>query len=426
MALKPPVFDPFDPAFLLDPYPAYAELRDHDPVHVHSADPENGRPEFYALSRYADIVAAVRDPENFSSTHGLTFYSDEIAALGLAPTIVMMDPPEHSLKRRLVASGFSPRRVAQTENTIREFARGRLAEIAERAASGEDIDIHTGYSTTIPTFVLGFLLGVPAADRGMLDPWVTALTTIQDSGFAFGGLGASAVTAVAEMFEYFGEAIAARRGDLDAGRAVPDDLITGLLRAEFQGERLTDWDVLGFCFVIVAGGNDTTGNLISHTVTQLTEYPDQRAEVAADPSLIPGALMECLRRESSVQALARTTTRELSISDVIIPSGSKVMMYYGSGNRDEREFGADAAELDIHREFISHLAFSQGPHFCIGSHFAKLQARVALEELYANFPLISADVGRAIRIESPFTRGFKEIPTFDLAARAVSLPSTSG
>lgn len=417
MAQSSPGFDPFDPAFLRNPYPAYAELRAHDPVHFHPADPAHDRPEFFALSRYEDIVAAVRAPEDFSSANGLTFYADEIAALGLAPTLVMMDPPEHSLKRRLVASGFSPRRVAQTEDTIREFARGRLGEIADRAASGEAIDIHTGYSTTIPTFVLGFLLGIPAADRHLLDPWVTALTTIQDNGFAFGGLGTSAVDAVADMFEYFGALIADRRAELGAGTEVPDDLITGLLRAEYEGEHLTDWDVLGFCFVIVAGGNDTTGNLISHTIAQLTEYPDQRAEVAADPALIPGALLECLRRESSVQALARTTTRELRISDVIIPKGVKVMMYYGSGNRDEREFGADAAELDIHREFISHLAFSQGPHFCIGSHFAKLQARVALEELYEKFPTISADAGRADRIESPFTRGFKNLFAFDLAAR---------
>lgn len=417
MVSTPSLFDPFDSAFLRDPYPAYAELREHDPVHVHPADPQYDRPEFFALSRYADIVAAVRDPETFSSAGGLTFYADEIAALGLAPTLVMMDPPEHSLKRRLVASGFSPRRVARTEDTLRAFARGRIADIAERARCGEEVDIHTQYSTTIPTFVLGFLLGMPAADQGLLDPWVTALTTIQDNGFAFGGLGTSAVDAVAEMFEYFGALIAERRAALDAGAEIPDDLISGLLRAEYDGERLGDWDVLGFCFVIVAGGNDTTGNLISHTIAQLTEHPDQRAEVAADPVLVPGALLECLRRESSVQALARTTTREVSISGVMIPEGSKVMMYYGSGNRDEREFGADAAELDIHREFISHLAFSQGPHFCIGSHFAKLQARVALEELYERFPTISADAERADRIESPFTRGFNNLFAFDLAAR---------
>ena len=420
MAPSTKTFDPFDPAFLRDPYPAYSVLRDSDPVHFHPADPDHDRPEFWALSRYADIVAAVREPESFSSAHGLTFYADEIAALGLAPTLVMMDPPEHSLKRRLVASGFSPRRVAQTEDTIRSFARERLAELAERARSGEAVDIHALYSATIPTFVLGFLLGIPAADRPLLDPWVSALTTIQDNGFAFGGLGTSAVSAVAEMFEYFGELIASRREDIDAGREVPDDLITGLLRAEYDGEQLSDWDVLGFCFVIVAGGNDTTGNLISHTIAQLTEHPEQRAEVAANPGLIPGALMECLRRESSVQALARTTTRELSISGVRIPEGSKVMMYYGSGNRDEREFGPDAAELNIHREFTSHLAFSQGPHFCIGSHFAKLQARVALEELYAAFPAISADVGGARRIESPFTRGFRNLPVYDFAATASS------
>lgn len=414
-------FSPVDPSFLADPYPTYAQLRDADPVHHHPADPDTHIPEFWALTRYADITEAVRDPGLFSSAHGLTYYADEIAALGLAPTIVMMDPPEHSLKRRLVAAAFSPRRVARTEGALRDFAAGRLAEIRERARSGESIDIHSLYSTTLPTYVLGLLLGIPPEDRPLLDPWVHALTTLQDDGFAFGGLGTAAVDAVAEMFSYFGERIAERRRAIDEGRVVPDDLITALLHAEHEGESLTDWDVLGFCFVIVAGGNDTTGNLISHTLTQLTEHPDQREAVAADPALIPGALMECLRRESSVQALARTTTREVRISDVTIPEGAKVMMYYGSGNRDEREFGPTAGMLDIRREFVSHLAFSQGPHFCIGSHFARLQARVALEELFAAFPSVEADVDGARRITSPFTRGFRSVP-----AHGITSPSARG
>ena len=416
MSQQTVVFDPLDPEVLLDPYPTYTEMRDREPVLHHPARPDQGVPEFWALSRYADIAAAVREPSLFSSAHGLTFYEDEIAALGLAPTLVMMDPPEHSLKRRLVAAAFSRKRVAGTEEALRAFARERIAELQTRAADGERIDIHTGYSTTIPTFVLGFLLGLPEADRELLDPWVEALTTIQDNGFAFGGLGKKAVVAVAEMFDYFGQSVTARRADIDAGRDVPDDLISALLRAEYEGEMLTDWDILGFCFVIVAGGNDTTGNLVSHTLSQLTEHPSQRADVLADPSLIPGALSECLRRESSVQALARTTTREHSISGVTIPEGAKVMMYYGSGNRDEREFGPNAAELDIRREFTSHLAFSQGPHFCIGSHFAKLQARVAIEEIYAAFPSIVVDTAGAERISSPFTRGFRHLEAEGLQA----------
>ena len=415
-----PRYDPYDPEFLLDPYPGYRELRESDPVHHHLGDGTAERPDFWALARFEDIYTAVRDPQTFSSAHGLTMYADEIAALGLAPTIVMMDPPEHTAKRRLLAKAFSPRQVTATEGVIRDFVRGRLAEMAEEAGQGEVVDLHSRYSSAVPTFVLGYLLGVPEVDRERLDPWVRALTTIQDGGFSLSGLGGGAVAAVAEMFEYFGQLIADRRRHLDSGGRPPGDLITALLSAEVDGERLDDWDVLGFCFVIVAGGNDTTGNLISHTVMLLDEHPDRRSEVVAEPALIPGALTECLRLESSVQSLARFTLRDVTISGVTIPAGAKVMMLYGSGNRDEREFGSTAERLDIHREIPRHLAFTQGPHFCIGSHLARLQARVAVEELYARFPRVGVDMTTAVRIRSPFTRGFASLPATGLTSTAVA------
>ena len=211
------------------------------------------------------------------------------------------------------------------------------------------------------------------------------------------------------MFAYCGELIAERRAHPG------DDLISALAQAEIEGERLDDWDILGFCFVIVAGGNDTTGNLISHTVALLGSHPRQREMLAADPGLIPGALSECLRFESSVQALARTTTREVTVGGTTIPAGEKVMMLYGSANRDEREFGPTAEELDITREITGHLGFARGPHFCIGSHFARLQARIAVEELYAAHPTVGVDRDSAVRALSPFTRGFVSLPATGLA-----------
>jgi cytochrome P450 len=399
-----PAFDPFDPAHLADPYPGYRVLRETDPVHFHRGDGTAAHPDFWALSRYADVDVAVCDPETFSSASGLTFYRDEIARLGLAPTIVMMDPPEHSGKRRLLAKAFSPRRVAETEPQIRDFVRGRLAEMAERFDDDEVVDLHADFSSQIPTFVLARLFDLPAVDRPRFGPWVSALTTLQEEGFRAAGLEGGAVAAVAEMFAYFGELITERRANPG------QDLISALAEAEIEGERLDDWDILGFCFVIVAGGNDTTGNLISHTVALLGAHPRQREMLVTDPGLIPGALSECLRYESSVQALARTTTREATVDGVTIPAGEKVMMLYASANRDEREFGPTAEELDITRENTGHLSFSRGPHFCIGSHFARLQARVAVEELYAAHPAVGVDVGAAVRALSPFTRGFVSLP----------------
>ena len=406
-----PAFDPFDPAHLADPYPGYAILRETDPVHFHRGDGTAAHPDFWALSRYADVDAAVCAPDAFSSASGLTFYRDEIEKLGLAPTIVMMDPPEHSGKRRLLAKAFSPKRVAETEPLIRDYVRGRLAEMAERDHDGEVVDLHRDFSSRIPTFVLAHLFDLPAQDRPRFGPWVSALTTLQEEGFRPAGLEGGAVAAVAEMFGYFGELIAERRA------APGEDLISALTQAEIGGEQLDDWDILGFCFVIVAGGNDTTGNLISHTVALLDANPRQRGMLVADPGLIPGALQECLRYESSVQALARTTTREVTVGGVTIPAGEKVMMLYGSANRDEREFGPTAGELDITREITGHLGFSRGPHFCIGSHFARLQARIAVEELYAAHPAVGVDSGAAVRALSPFTRGFVSLPATGLGAR---------
>src|SRR5512139_4066502 len=375
-------YDPVGAEFLADPYETYRALRDREPVHRHEDPP------FYALSRFEDVWEAVRRPELFSSAQGLTFYPDEIESLGLAPTIVMLDPPRQNELRRLISHGFTPRRVAAMEDDLRRFAQERVAHMESSAADGVQVDLHRDFSAPIPTYALANLLGVPACDRARFDPWVKALTTLQDSGFDKASL-LEAPEAVAEMFAYFGDVIAARR----AGPT--DDLVSALVSAEVDGERLTDWDILGFCFVMVAGGNDTTASLVSHGVMLLDTDHAQRELLVAHPRLIPNALMEFLRLEGSVQGLARTTTRPVVVHGTEIPAGDKVLLLYAAANRDEREFGPTADELDVRREMPRHLGFASGVHFCIGSHLAKLQARVALEELLARVPHVGVDVDRA-------------------------------
>jgi cytochrome P450 len=393
-------YDPYDPALLENPYPAYRQLRDEDPVHLHAG--RDGDPDFYVLSRFDDIWESVRRPDLFSSAHGITF-RNEITELGLAPTIVMLDPPVHTRLRGLIGSAFTPRRVSHLEDELRAFVRGRIDLMQRKTADGEPVDLHKDFSSPIPTFVLGSLLGIPESDRARFDPWVSGLVRLQNAGFAIDGIG-DAAASVAEMFGYFSDVIAARRAD------PKDDLLGALVAAEVDGERLTDWDILGFCFVMVAGGNDTTGNLISHGVVLLDENPAARARLLADPTLIGGALVEFLRLESSVQGLARMTTAPVTIRGVEVPAGVKVMMLFGSGNRDEREFGADADRLDITREVRRHLAFSSGAHFCIGSHFARLQAQTAFEELLARQPHIGVDPAAGQRLHSSFTRGWLSLP----------------
>lgn len=398
-----PRYDPFDAEFQRDPYPAYRELREHEPLHRHPDPP------FWALSRFSDVWDAVRDSERFSSASGLTFHPDEIGALGLAPTIVMLDPPRHGQLRALIGKGFTPRRVANLEGTIRRFVGERITAMERKAVVGEPVDVHLDFSSPLPTFVLANLLGVPESDRERFDPWVRALTSLQDSGFTAGE--PAATDAVGEMFGYFSDMVTARRADPG------DDIISALTVAEVEGERLSDWDILGFCFVMVAGGNDTTGNLISHGVMLLDSAHAQRERLLAEPALIGNALLEFLRLEGSVQGLARTTLRPVRYHGVEIPAGEKVMMLYGSANRDGREFGPDADRLDVTRDIRRHLGFSSGVHFCVGSHLARLQARVAFEELLARQPAIGVDLDRAQRLHSAFTRGWRTLPATGIRAR---------
>jgi cytochrome P450 family 130 len=400
-------YDPFDPAVLADPYPAYDWLREHDPVHHHPAD--HRAPAFWALSRFEHVWDAVRRPEVFSSASGLTFFEDEIGQLGIPPTIVMLDPPRQPRLRALIGRGFTPKRVTALEGRIRGFVRARLDEIAARHAGGEPVDFHTDFASTIPTYVLAELFGLPEEDRRLFAPWVQALTQLQNDGFGAAALTGShappgALQAMAEMMEYFSAEIADRR------RHPEDDLLGALVDAELDGDRLDDWDILGFCFVVVAGGSDTTASLISHAVMLLDNAPDQRQLLLDEPDLIGGALLEFLRLESSVQGLARTTLADVEIDGVTIPAGQKVMMLYGAANRDPREFGDDANLLDVRREIPRHLAFSSGPHFCVGSHLARLQARIALEELLGAHPDVSVDPSAGRRHQSAFVRGWVSLP----------------
>jgi cytochrome P450 family 130 len=412
-------YDPLDPSFLADPYPAFAWLREHDPVHHRPADER--APGFWALSRFEHVWDAVRRPDVFSSASGLTFFDDEIGRLGIPPTIVMLDPPRQPRLRALIGRGFTPRRVLELEGRIREFVRTRLDEMSARHADGKTVDFHAEFASTVPTYVLAELFGVPLEDRARFSPWVHTLTQLQNDGFAAPALTSAAspaavtgaVTAMAEMMDYFSAAIAERRV------SPTDDLLGALVTAELADDdgrthRLTDWDILGFCFVVVAGGSDTTASLISHAVTLLDTAPDQRRLLLDEPALIPVALVEFLRLESSVQGLARTTLVDVEVDGVTIPAGEKVMMLYAAANRDPREFGPTADKVDVRREIPRHLSFSSGPHFCVGSHLARLQAKVAVEELLAAHPHVRLDPSNGRRHESPFVRGWVSLPVAEL------------
>jgi cytochrome P450 len=391
-----PIYDPYNPALMADPYPFYERLREEHPVY------HNERMDFFVLSRYDDIYRALRKPQVFSSSQGLTPEKDEISKLGIPPTFIMMDPPSHTRLRRLITKAFTPDTVKALEPKIRQFVVERIRAMKAKAADGATVDLVEELASPLPTMVVADILGVPPEDRAQFDPWSDAITSAS-ADFTLDIQ--KAIGAVQGLVTYFGAMCQARR------KNPTGDMISKLTQAEIDGDRLQDWDILGFCFVMIAGGNDTTTNFIGNSTEQLDKYPDQRREMIENPSCIPNAAEELLRIDSVVQGLSRTTTQEIEYYGTKIPAGSKVHNLYASGNRDPRKWGTDADALDIHRKIDKHLSFAQGPHFCIGAHVARLMIRIYFEEMGAHIgENYEIDWSRAERRQSAFTRGFTRLP----------------
>ncbi|MGB3474689.1 MAG: cytochrome P450 [Mycobacterium sp.] len=382
-----------------NPWPMYAALRDHDPVH--HVVPENAPDQdYYVLSRHADIWAAAADHETFSSAQGLTVNYGELEMIGLAdnPPMVMQDPPVHTEFRKLVARGFMPRQVELLEPKVREFVVERLEQLQANGGG----DIVTELFKPLPSMVVAHYLGVPEEDRSQFDRWteaVVAATTSEDGV-------ASAGDAIGEMMAYFSGLIERRR------TAPEDDTVSHLVAAGMgaDGDIKGLLSVLAFTFTMVTGGNDTTTGMLGGSVQLLQRHPDQRQLLVDSPALIRDAVEEMLRLTSPVQGLARTTTRDVTIGDTTIPADRKVLLLYGSGNRDERQFGPDAAELNVQRKPHQILAFSYGAHHCIGNQAARMQARVALEELLARCPNYTIDESGIVWAGGSYVRRPMSIP----------------
>ncbi len=363
----------------------YRALRDHDPVH-HVVPP--GRPEhdYYVLSRHADVWAAARDHETFSSAQGLTVNYGELEMIGLQdnPPMVMQDPPVHTQFRKLVSRGFTPRQVEAIEPKVREFVVERIEKIRARGAG----DIVTELFKPLPSMVVAHYLGVPEEDWAQFDGWTQAIVA---ANTAEGGIAASLGTAgeaVGTMMAYFTALIERRRAEPQ------DDTISHLVAAGLgaDGDVAGILSILGFTFTMVTGGNDTVTGMLGGSMPLLHSRPDQRRLLVDDPELIPDAVDELLRLTSPVQNLARTTTRDVTIEGTTIPAGRRVLLLYGSANRDERQYGDDAAELDVTRRPRNILTFSHGAHHCLGAAAARMQSRVALGELLSRCPDFDVDV----------------------------------
>jgi hypothetical protein len=370
----------------------YAALRDADPVHY----VEDG--DYWVLSRYSDVRAAVLDTGLYSSASGLTVRYDERAAAGLADAapMVMLDPPEHTAFRELIGRGYTPRRVAAIEPQVRRFVRARLDAIAELG----ECDIVAELFRPVPGFVVAGYLGVPETDQARFDGWTQGILQTGAGG------NPSAASTAAELFGYFTDLIERRSVE------PADDTISDLVRLT-DGDPASTLRILGFAFTMISGGNDTATGLLGGAAELLTTSPGQRRLLLDRPDLLPAAIEEMLRLTSPVQCLARTLTRDTTVDGRLIRSGRRVLLLYGSANRDTRMFGADADELDITRGEQSrapHLAFAVGPHHCLGAAAARLQARVVLHELLTRFPRFEVDPAAGTFAAGHYTRRYATLP----------------
>jgi hypothetical protein len=313
--------------------------------------------------------------------------------------MVTTDPPAHTTLRQLINRGLTPRRVAGLEPDIRGVVMAAV-EALRRAGGG---DLVNDLAVPLPTAIIGRFLGVPPADRARFHHWASAVV----SGTSGAEFRAEHDRATRELYAYFRDLIARRR------EQPGDDLLSALLGAEIDGERLGDAQVLGFCFNIVVGGIETTTNLVASGMVLLAAHPEARERLAAEPARIPDAVEEFLRLETPVQGLCRTTVRAVVRHGTTIPTGAKVLLLFGAANRDEREF-ADPDLLDVARVVDRHLAFGYGAHYCIGAALARLMGRVAFEELIARTDCWRLDVARGRRIRSGVGRGWQSLPLVPL------------
>jgi cytochrome P450 len=370
------LYDPSKPEFQTTLFDVYKTMRDDHPVYC---DPGG---ELYALTRFADVWAAAADHETFSSRVA--------EANDLLPQLIFMDPPRHTALRKLVSRVFTARRVAALEDNIRTYIRGLIDSIA---ANGSTCEFQHEYATVIPSVVVGGMIGLDEQYIAPMRTWTEAF---------IGTSTTDALEAATNIYLMFAELLAERR------RQPREDLMTALIDAEIDGERLSEQELLGFCLLLVLGGNDTTGSLIGSGMALLQRHPQQRELLRRDPSLWPRAIEEMTRIKSPTQALPRNTTRDVDLHGVSIPAGARVMLVWGAANHDEREF-PDPDRFDITRTAQRHAAFGHGAHFCMGSGLARLEARLAFTEWFDRFPRCAL-AGQPERLTSTWARAHDSIP----------------
>ncbi len=376
-----------DPAFHAgNPFPAFARLRAAPTLHRHEA------PQFWAIARHEDVVAVSRDPETFCSSRG-TLLSDLERPIIPRQSILYIDPPEHAKYRKLAQPAFTPGRLRKLEVRIREIARQLLDEIPP----GRPFDFVEAFAAELPIVVIAEMLGVPPSDRAQFKLWsdhiIDAGTNPTQENLAHS----------MALFQYFAGFLAERR------ERPADDVLSTLVQSEIDGERLEEFDLLSFCMTLLVAGNETTRNLLSHGVLALATYPGELAQLLRDRTLVPRAIEEMLRWGTPISAFMRTATRDVELRGTPVRAGDRLFLLYASANRDESVFGADAESFRVSRDASGHVAFGFGEHFCLGAALARMEGRIAFEELLERYSRIEL-AGDVERLASLIVRGILRLP----------------
>ena len=392
-AVRDVYFDPYDVELNANPYPVFRRLREEHPLYY------NAQHDFYALSRFSDVNKALVDHETFSSARGAIVELIKANIEILPGTVIFEDPPIHDVHRKLLARMFTPRKINALEPKIREFC----AQSLDPLVGTERFDFITDFGAQMPMKVISSLLGIPEDDQKMIrDYGNSQLRT--EAGKPMSAAEHGMVTG--EVFEAY----------IDWRAHHPsDDIMTELLNVEFTDEtgtvrRLRREELLVYLNVVAGAGNETTTRLIGWAAKVLAEHPDQRRELVENPALISQAVEELLRFEPPAPHVARYVTRDVECYGQTVPEGSVMMMLIGAAVRDHRQFPPDGDVFDIHREQRQHLAFSVGTHYCLGSALARLEGRIALEEILKRFPEWDVDMANALLSPTSTVRGWDTMP----------------
>jgi cytochrome P450 len=384
------VYNPFTFETQHNPFPVYRRLRDESPVY------HNDEMGFYALSRYADVLAAHLDPRTFISSEGVTLEGGERGQ----PFLILKDPPEHEWHRRIVSRVFTPRRVADLEPFIREVA----SELLDRHRGASGFDVIEDFSIQLPLRVISELLGIPETMRGEVHELADRIVDRDDTGTVSADAAEAQVALAALLYGLVVE----RRADPG------DDVISLLIRSEVVDDSGNRWylddEELAYRFIELAfAGHETVAKLIPNGVVALAWYPEQRRALAADRTLIPNAVEEMLRWDPPSHYQGRWTTRDVELHGATIPADSRVLLITGSAGHDEREYD-DPEAFDIHRRIERPVGFGFGVHLCLGAALARLETRIAFEELLSRCPDYGIDEAGIVRSRSGNVRGLARLP----------------